>query len=71
MTTPITEITITFLCGLRGYHVYMASWTPILGDRMPAIHESGNAHDLYAIAAKGQKVSGPRVLQHGYNDMAI
>ena len=30
----------------------MASWTPILGDRMPAIHESGNAHDPYAIAAR-------------------
>ena len=52
MATSVTEITVTFLCGLRGYHVYMTSWTPTLGDRMPAIHESGNTHDLYAIAAR-------------------
>jgi hypothetical protein len=41
-------VTVTFLYGLRGLYVYMTSWTPILGDRMPAIHES----DPYAIAAR-------------------
>ena len=52
MTTSVTEISVAFLCGLKGYHVYMTSWTPTLGDRMLAIHESGYLHDPYAIAAR-------------------
>ena len=41
-----------FLCGLRGYHVYMKDWTPTLNDVLSTIHESGNIHDCYAIAAR-------------------
>ncbi len=36
----------------RGYHVYRTIWTPTLGETMATIHESGNPHDCYAIAAR-------------------
>lgn len=44
-------LTFTFLCGLRGYHVYRSVWNPVVSECLPARHESYNAHDRYAIAA--------------------
>ena len=41
-----TALSVRFLCGLRGYHVYQREWTPILNEVLPAIH------DCYAIAAR-------------------
>ena len=42
----------TFLCGLRGFHVYKEIWTPVTGEILPCSHERNNVHDRYAIAAK-------------------
>ena len=37
-------VTYSFLCGIRGFHVYKEVWKPILGERL-------NLYDRYAIAA--------------------
>ena len=47
-----TDLSLSFLCGLRGYHEYRALWTPTLHEVLPTIHESGNPFDRYAIAAR-------------------
>ena len=47
-----TDISWSFQCGLRGYHEYKVIWTPALNEILPAIHESGNSFDCYAIAAR-------------------
>ena len=47
-----TGLSLSFPCGLRGYHEYRAIWTPVLHEILPAIHERSNPHDRYAIAAR-------------------
>ena len=46
------ELSLTFFCGLRGYHEYRAVWTPRLNEVLSAVHERTNPHDRYAIAAR-------------------
>ena len=45
------NVTYSFLCGIRGFHVYKEVWKPILGERLNLSHERKNLHDRYAIAA--------------------
>ena len=49
---PATEVSLTFKCGLRGYHVYKTVWIPTLHESLYTIHESDNAVDRNAIAAR-------------------
>ena len=35
---------------IRGYHVYMASWSPILGESLVCELEFSIVHDPYAVA---------------------
>ena len=46
-----TDFSLSFPCGLRGYHEYRAIWTPALHKILPTIHERSNPYDRYAIAA--------------------
>ena len=41
----------SFLCGLRGFHVYKEIWKPIVGELLRCSHERNNIYDRYAIAA--------------------
>ena len=43
-------VTCSFSCGIRGYHEYKSRWVPVLHEVLPVKHESGNSHDMYAIA---------------------
>ena len=45
----LTDRSLSFLCGLRGYHKYP---TPTLHKVLPTVHERSNRYDRYAIAAK-------------------
>ena len=45
------DLTVQFLCGLRGYHVNRGVWTPKLQEVLDARQESNNPYDRYAIAA--------------------
>ena len=47
-----TDLSVRFLCGLRGYHVYREEWTPTLNELLCTIHERNNIFDHYAIAAR-------------------
>lgn len=40
----------TFMCGLRGFHVYQEIWRPIVGEILQCCNERNNIHDRYAIA---------------------
>ena len=44
-------VTYSFLCGIRGFHVYKEVWKPIVRERLNLSHERKNLHDRYAIAA--------------------
>ena len=44
-------VTYSFLCGIRGFHIYKEVWRPILRERLNLSHERKNLHDRYAIAA--------------------
>ncbi len=57
-----SEISFTFACGLRGYHVYQTVWTPTLNESLPTIHESDNDKDCYAIAAR-KRLPGSALLE--------
>ena len=46
------DLSLSFPCGLRGYHEYRAIWTPALHEILPTIHERSNPYDRYAIAAR-------------------
>ena len=35
---------------LRGYHVYMEIWTPVVGEILVVKIEPTNRHDIYAVA---------------------
>ena len=47
-----TDITLSFMRGLRGYHVYQIVWTPRLNEILPTEHKRNNLYDRHAIAAK-------------------
>jgi hypothetical protein len=47
-----TDLSLSFPCGLRGYHEYRAIWTPALHKILPTIHERSNLYDCYAIPAR-------------------
>ena len=47
-----TNLSLSFLCGLRGYHEYRAIWTPVLHEILPTILETVTTYDRYAIAAR-------------------
>ena len=47
-----TDVSLTFCCGLRGYHVYRTVWTPVLLETLYVIHDSDNVVDQHAIAAR-------------------
>lgn len=44
-------VTYSFLCGIRGFHIYKEVWKPILRERLNPTHERKKLHDCYAIAA--------------------
>ena len=44
-------VTYSFLCRIRGFHVYKEVWKPILGERLNLSHERKNLYDRYAVAA--------------------
>ncbi len=35
---------------VRGYHVYMGSWTPVRGEKLNCIREMNNVKDRYSVA---------------------
>ena len=35
---------------VRGHHVYMTDWTPVIGEMLRVHCEDGNTHDRYAVA---------------------
>ena len=41
----------SFLCGLRGFHVYKEIWKSIVGELLRCSHERNNIYDRYAIVA--------------------
>ena len=41
----------SFLCGVRGFHVYKEIWKPIVGEPLRCSHERNNIYDRYEIAA--------------------
>ena len=47
-----TDLSLNFLCGLRGYHVYQTVWTPRLNEVLSTEHKRNNLYDRHAIAAK-------------------
>ena len=49
-----TVIEAKFFCGLRGYHIYKAIWSPTNHELLVAKQETNNPHDRYAIAAYKQ-----------------
>lgn len=52
MAATSSEISFTFACGLRGYHVYRTVWSPTINELLCTIHEHDNDKDCYAIAAR-------------------
>ena len=37
---------------VRGFHVYRASWTPVLGEELTVEREPGNSENLFAVILK-------------------
>ena len=66
------DLTVRFLCGLRGYHVYRSVWTPKQQEVLDARQESNNPYDPYAIAA-WNRASAPdpnKVVGHLPNEIS-
>ena len=42
--------TIEYLSTVRGFHVYMRMWTPVVGESLTAVREPGNVHDRNTVA---------------------
>ena len=51
-----SAISLTYRCGLRGYHVY---WTAVLQETLCTIHESDNSVDRHII----EKLPGSVLLE--------
>ena len=60
--TSATDLSLSFPCGLRGYHEYRAIWTPVLHEILPTIHKRSNPYDRYAIEAR-KSLPGTRVVE--------
>ena len=41
---------------VRGFHVYRAAWTPVLGEELTAEREPGNSEDPFALKRGGETV---------------
>ena len=41
---------------VRGFHVYRAAWTPVLGEELTAEREPGNLENLFALKRGGETV---------------
>ena len=41
---------------VRGFHVYRAAWTPLLGEELAAEREPGNSEDPFALKRVGETV---------------
>ena len=37
---------------VRGHHIYKTSWTPVIGEELPAKREENNEHDEHAVAVR-------------------
>ena len=37
---------------IRGYHVYMEIWNPVVGEHLSCKRERGNGYDRYAVAER-------------------
>ena len=60
-----TDIEFRFLCGLRGYHIYKAVWSPRNYELLVVKQEMNNLHDQYAIAMfKQEPGSGEYIIGH-------
>ena len=35
---------------IHGFHIYKAIWDPVYGEELGTVRETGNAHDLLAVA---------------------
>ena len=60
----MADISIKFLCGLRGYHEYCSVWTPVLNEVLRAKQENSNPHNHYAIAVTKQHGLRQQVIGH-------
>lgn len=47
--------TVKIATAVRGYHVFMSTWTPTVGDKFVCIHEENNTHDTHAMGAYDDK----------------
>ena len=52
ITSSGADLSWSFPCGLRGYHVYRSIWLPVLHETIPTICERDNPYDRYAVAAR-------------------
>ena len=41
---------VEFQSYVRGYHAYMQSWSPVVGQALRLKREPSNAHDVHAVA---------------------
>ena len=52
MASGTTDLSFSFLYGLRGYHVWKTVWTPRLNEILSTEHEINNLYDRHAISVK-------------------
>ena len=51
---------------VRGFHVYRADWTPVLGEQLIAVREPDNPEDGFAVSLK----KGERTVGHVPREMS-
>ena len=49
-SSSVPESTLEIGSCVRGYHVYMATWTPVLGEEVSCIREMNNVKDRHSVA---------------------
>ena len=37
---------------IRGFHVYLAVWTPYIGKQLDCVYDSGNSEDPFTVAVQ-------------------
>ena len=55
MATSADEESYALESVVRGHHVYMTNWTPVIGEMLQVHCEDGNTHDRYAVATSRNK----------------
>ena len=50
VTTAGDLSVVEFQSYVRGYHTYMQSWSPVVGQALRLKREPANAHDVHAVA---------------------